>query len=54
MEKTRMYYTNCHKANHNDETRRVKRKEGSIPTFFEVTTQQIKVQRREVFMSYLS
>ncbi len=45
MEKTRMYYTNCHKANHNDETCRVKRKERSIPTFFEVTTQQIKVQR---------
>jgi hypothetical protein len=40
-----MYYTNCHKTNHNVETCRVKRKEDSIPAVSEVTTQQIKVQK---------
>ncbi len=38
-----MYCTNCHKANHNVETYRVKRKENHVPTIFKVTTQQIKV-----------
>jgi hypothetical protein len=43
IEKTIMYYTISHKANHNVETCRVKRKEDPIPIVFEVTTQQIKV-----------
>ncbi len=32
-----MYYTNCHKTNHNVETCRIKRKENPIPIVFEVT-----------------
>ncbi len=40
-----MYYTNCHRTNHNVETYRVKRKEDLIPAIFEVTIQQIKVWR---------
>jgi len=40
-----MYYTNCHKTNHNVESFRVKRKKKSIPTIYEVTSSQIKVQR---------
>jgi hypothetical protein len=40
-----MYYTNCHKTNHNVETYRVKRKEDPIHVVSKVTTQQIKVQR---------
>jgi hypothetical protein len=39
LEKTKMYYINCHKTNHNVETCRVKRKEDPIPTIFEVTVQ---------------
>ncbi len=45
LEKTKMYYTNYHKTNHNVETYRVKIKEDHVPTFFEVTTQHIKIQR---------
>jgi hypothetical protein len=40
-----MYYTNCHRTNHNVETCKVKRKEDHVPIVFEVTTQQIKVQK---------
>ncbi len=40
-----MYCTNCHKTNHDVETYKVKRKENHVPKIFEVTTQQIKVQR---------
>jgi len=40
-----MYYTNCHRKNHNVETCKVKRKENFIPTIFEVTTQHIQIQR---------
>jgi len=40
-----MYYTNCHRKNHNVETYKVKRKENFIPTIFEVTTQHIQIQR---------
>jgi hypothetical protein len=40
-----MYYTNCHRTNHNVETCKVKRKEKSIPTISKVTTQSIKVHK---------
>jgi hypothetical protein len=40
-----MYCTNYHGTNHNVETYRVKRKEDPIPIVFEVTTQQIKVEK---------
>jgi hypothetical protein len=40
-----MYYTNCHKTNHYVETCRIKRKENHVLVVFEVTIQQIKVQR---------
>ncbi len=40
-----MYCTNCHRKNHNVETYRIKRKEDFILVVFEVTMQQIKVQR---------
>jgi len=40
-----MYYTNCHRTNHNVETYRVKKKEDHVPAIFEVITQHIKVQR---------
>ncbi len=39
-----MYYINYHKTNHNVETCRVKKK-NSILVVYEVTTQQIKVQK---------
>ncbi len=38
-EKTRMYYTNCHRTNHNVETYRIKRNENLVHVVFEVTTQ---------------
>jgi len=44
-EKTRMYYTNCHRTNHNVETYRIKRKEDLVHVVSEITTQQLKVQR---------
>jgi len=37
-----MYYTYCHKTNHNVETCRINEKEDPIPTIFEVITQHIK------------
>jgi hypothetical protein len=40
-----MYYTYCHKTNHNVETCRINGKEDPIPTISEVTTQHIKVER---------
>jgi hypothetical protein len=40
-----MYYTNCHRTNHNVEAYKVKRKEDYILAVFEVITQHIKVQR---------
>jgi hypothetical protein len=40
-----MYYTNCHRTNHNAKTYRVKRKENLILVVFEVTIQHIKVER---------
>jgi hypothetical protein len=40
-----MYYTNCHKTNHNVETYRIKRKENLVPVVSKVATQQIKLQR---------
>jgi hypothetical protein len=40
-----MYYTNCHKTNHNVETCRVKRKKNLVPIVFEVIIQQIKIYR---------
>jgi hypothetical protein len=40
-----MYYVNCHQTNHNVEIYKVKRKEDPNPIVFEVTTQQIKIQR---------
>jgi hypothetical protein len=40
-----MYYTNYHMTYHNVETYIVKRKENFVPIVFEVTTQQIKVQK---------
>jgi len=43
LEKIRMYCINCHRINHNVETRRIKRKEYLIPVVFKVITQQIKV-----------
>jgi hypothetical protein len=43
LEKIRMYYTNCHRTNHNVENYNVKRKEDFVLPIFEVTTQQIKV-----------
>ncbi len=43
LEKKRMYYTNCHRKNHNVETYRVKRKENCVLIIFEVIIQQIKV-----------
>jgi len=43
LEKTWMFYTNCHRTNHNVETCQVKRKEDFIPIVFKVITQQIKV-----------
>jgi hypothetical protein len=45
IKKTRMYYTNCHRKNHYIETCRIKRKENHVLVVFEVTIQQIKVQR---------
>jgi len=44
-EKIGMYYTNCHRTNHNVETCRVKRKEELVPAIFDITTQHIKVQK---------
>jgi len=38
-----MYYTNCHKTNHNVETCRIKRKEDHVPVVSKVIIQQIKV-----------
>jgi hypothetical protein len=38
-----MYYTNCHKTNHNVKTCKVQRKENFIPIVYEVIIQQIKV-----------
>jgi predicted metal-binding protein len=46
IEKIKMYYTNCQRINHNVETYRVKRKDGSTIINYEVTIQQIRVQRR--------
>jgi hypothetical protein len=40
-----MYYTNCHRTNHNVETYKVKRKEDLAPTVSEVINQHIKVQK---------
>ncbi len=40
IEKTRIYYTNCHMTNHNVETCRVKRKEDLVHAISKVTTQQ--------------
>jgi hypothetical protein len=49
-----MYYTNCHKKNHNVETCKVKRKKYIVPIVFEVIIQHIKsIKACEVFMSYL-
>jgi hypothetical protein len=36
-----MYYTNCHKTNHNVKTRRIKRKEESILVISKVAAQHI-------------
>ncbi len=43
--KTRMYFINYHKTNHNVETCSVKRKEEFVLAASEVTTQHIKIQR---------
>ncbi len=40
-----MHYIYCHRTNHTIENYKVKRKEDFVPTIFEVTTQQIKVQK---------
>ncbi len=40
-----MYYTNCHRTNHNVETYRVKRKEDCVLAISKVTIQLIKIQR---------
>jgi hypothetical protein len=40
-----MYYTNYYKTNHNVETYKVKIKEYLVLIVFEVTIQQIKIQR---------
>jgi hypothetical protein len=45
IEKTRMYYINYHMTNHNVENCRIKRKENHVRIIFEVTTQQIKIQK---------
>ncbi len=39
LKKIGMYYTNCHKTNHNVETCKIKRKEDPIPIVLEVTIQ---------------
>ncbi len=41
LKKTWMYYTNCHKTNHNVETHRIKRKEESILVISKVAAQHI-------------
>ncbi len=51
--KTIMYYTNCHRTNHNVETCRVKRKEEYVLVVYEVTTQQIQVQRAMKFFCHI-
>jgi hypothetical protein len=48
-----MYYTNYHMINHNVETYRVKIKEDFIPTIFEATTKQIKVQRPMMYSYHI-
>ncbi len=40
-----MYYTNCHRTNHNVETCRVKRKEESILVVSDITTQHTRVYK---------
>ncbi len=49
-----MYCTNCYRTNHNGETHRIKRKEDFVPVVFEVTTQQIKVQKPMRYSYHIS
>ncbi len=48
-----MYYTNCHKTNHNVETYRIKRKKDHVLAISKVTTQQLKVQKLMKYSSHI-
>ncbi len=48
-----MYYTNCHKTNHNVETCKIKRKEDLVRAVSKIIIQQIKVQRHVKYYCHI-
>jgi REP element-mobilizing transposase RayT len=48
-----MYYTICHKTNHNVETCKVKRKGNHVHVVFEVITQYIKVHGPMMYLYHI-